>query len=69
MGCVPKVIFRRPLLLRLQKTLLMGGGVGLGLVIMACALYIVIAVRLDLTVYTRLDLQKVTTRPVFVKLP
>jgi len=47
----------------------MGGGVGLGLTIMACALYIVVAVRLDRTAYTRLDLQKVTALPVFMKLP
>ena len=51
------------------KTLLVAAGIGLGLAILACALYVVIAVRRDRTVYSPLDLRKVTTLPVVMEVP
>ena len=45
------------------------GGVGLGLSILAYALYIVMLVRRDHAVYTPFDLQKVTTTPVIMQFP
>jgi uncharacterized protein involved in exopolysaccharide biosynthesis len=51
------------------KTLLLGGGVGLGIAVLACILYVLIAIRRDRTVYTPLDLQKVTALPVIMQIP
>lgn len=51
------------------KTYLIGGGVGLGVALLACALYIVISVRRNRVVYTPLDLEKVTLFPVVMELP
>ncbi len=51
------------------KLYLTAGGVGLGLTILAYALYIVILVRRDHAVYTPLDLQKVTSTPVVMQFP
>jgi hypothetical protein len=51
------------------KTYLMGGGVGLGLALAGCLLYIIFAARGDRSVYTPLDLQKVAGFPVVMQLP
>ena len=51
------------------KTYLMGGGVGLGLAIAGCLLYVIFAARGDRSVYTPLDLQKVAAFPVVMQLP
>lgn len=51
------------------KTYLMGGGVGLGLALAGCLLYVVFATRGDRSVYTPFDLQKVTAFPVVMQLP
>lgn len=51
------------------KTYLMGGGVGLGLAIAGCLLYVIFATRRDRSVYTPLDLQKVAAFPVVMQLP
>jgi len=48
---------------------LLAGGLGLGIAILACTLYIIILVRSDRAVYTTLDLQKATTFPVITQLP
>ncbi len=49
--------------------LLIAGGIGLGVAIFACVLYIFILVRLDRALHTPLDLRKVTTLPVVMQLP
>jgi uncharacterized protein involved in exopolysaccharide biosynthesis len=51
------------------KTLLFGGGIGLGVALAACALYILIALRRDRSVYTASDLHKVASWPVVLQLP
>jgi hypothetical protein len=51
------------------KTLLYAGGIGLGVALLAYVLYVVISVRRDRTVYTPLDLQKITTLPVLTQMP
>lgn len=51
------------------KTLIFGGGIGLGLALAACTLYIVITLRRDRTVYTVSDLRKVSPFPVVLQLP
>lgn len=51
------------------KTYLIGGGAGLGVALMACILYLLLVVRRDKSVYTPLDLHKVTELPVVLQLP
>jgi uncharacterized protein involved in exopolysaccharide biosynthesis len=51
------------------KTLLFGGGIGLGVALAACALYILIAIRRDRTMYTVNDLRNVSSLPVVLQLP
>lgn len=51
------------------KQYLLGGGVGLGLALLACVLYIVIMVRRDRAVYTAFELQQVAGLPVLTQLP
>ncbi len=51
------------------KPFLISGGIGLGVALLACALYIIILVRRDRGVYTVRDLQKVTALPVVMQLP
>lgn len=51
------------------KTYLIGGGVGLGVALIACLLYIVLAVRRDRTVHSLLDLEQITALPVVMQLP
>lgn len=51
------------------KNYLVGGGVGLGLALLACVIYIVIAVRRNRVVYTPLDLENVAPFPVVMELP
>src|SRR5260370_26925821 len=53
---------------RLKLFLISGGG-GLGVALLACALYIIILVRRDRGVYTLRDLQKVTALPVVMQIP
>jgi hypothetical protein len=52
-----------------SRDLIMAGGIGLLVAIIACALYIVILVRRDRAVYTARDLQKVTNYPVIMLVP
>jgi uncharacterized protein involved in exopolysaccharide biosynthesis len=51
------------------KTFLIAGGVGLGIALLACILYIVLSVRRNRVVYTPLDLEKVAAFPVAMELP
>ncbi|HLI05179.1 MAG TPA: hypothetical protein VKV40_01270 [Ktedonobacteraceae bacterium] len=51
------------------KTLLFGGGIGLGVALAACVLYILIAIRRDRTVYTANELRNVAPLPVVLQLP
>jgi uncharacterized protein involved in exopolysaccharide biosynthesis len=49
--------------------LLIAGGIGLGIALLACTLYILILVRRDHAVYSIIDLQKVTSLPIVMRLP
>lgn len=51
------------------KDYLIGGGIGLGIALLACVLYIVIQLRRNRVVYTALELQEVSTFPVIMQLP
>jgi len=51
------------------KTYLTAGGVGLGIALLACVLYIIISARLDRTLRTLRDIQKVTSLPIVTQLP
>ena len=51
------------------KTFLIGGGIGLGLALLACVLYVVLSVRRNRVVYTPLDLEKAAAFPVAMELP
>lgn len=51
------------------KDLLIAGGVGLGVALLACIVYVLILVRRNHGVYTPLDLRKVTDFPVVMQLP
>lgn len=51
------------------KLFLLAGGIGLGLAILLSALYIAILVRRDRSIYTALDLQRVTSVPTIVEMP
>ena len=51
------------------RLLLVGGGAGLAIAILACALYLIFMVRRDYAIYAVLELRKVTTYPVVMQLP
>jgi len=51
------------------KTLALAGGVSLGLALAACALYLVMVIRRDRSLYTTEDVRKVTGLPVVLQLP
>lgn len=51
------------------KTLLLGIGAGLAIALVACTLFIILAMHRDRRVYSSSDLQKVTTYPVVMELP
>jgi hypothetical protein len=51
------------------KQYLLGGGVGLAVSFLACALYLVILIRRDRGVYSGLELRKFTTLPIVMQLP
>lgn len=51
------------------KTYLIGGGVGLGVALIACLLYVILAIRRDRTVHSLLDLEQITALPVVMQLP
>lgn len=63
----PPVIPLRPV--SHSRQLILGGGIGLGIAILACALYLVFIVRRDRGLYTLSDLKKVTAFPVVMQLP
>ena len=63
----PPVIPLRPV--SRQRQLLVGGGTGLAIAILACVLYLVVMVRRDHAIYIVADLQKVTAYPVVMQLP
>jgi len=50
------------------KTLLYAGGIGLGVALLAYALYVVVAVRRYRPVYMPLDVQRITALPVIMEL-
>lgn len=52
-----------------MKEFLTGGGVGLGVALLACMLYILILVRIDRSIHAPLDLKKVTDFPVVMEVP
>jgi hypothetical protein len=52
-----------------SKTLLVAGGAGAGIALLACIVYILVLVRRDRTLYTTQDLQKVTGYPIIMQLP
>lgn len=52
-----------------SKVYLIAGGIGLGVGIIACIMYIVILVRRDHAMYSALDVQRVTALPVLMQLP
>ncbi len=51
------------------KTYLIGGGVGLGVALIACLLYVILAVRRDRSIQSSLDLEQITDLPVIMQLP
>lgn len=51
------------------KILLLGTGAGLAIALVACTLFIILAMRGDRRVYSRSDLQKVTGYPVVMEVP
>lgn len=63
----PPVIPLRPV--SHVRQLLVGGGTGLAIAILACVLYLVVMVRRDRAIYIVADLQKVTAYPVVMQLP
>ena len=52
-----------------SKNLEVAGGVGAGIGLLACVLFILMLVRRDHALYTALDLQKATGYPVLMQLP
>ncbi len=52
-----------------MKQLLIGGGAGLGLALLACAFYLAIMIRRDRTIYSVRDIQKITALPVSLQIP
>ena len=52
-----------------MKTFLTIGGLGAGVGLAACALYLLVLVRRDFTLYTMNDVQEVTSFPVLLQVP
>ncbi len=52
-----------------SKTLMVAGGVGAGIALLVCIVYILMLVRRDRALYTVRDLQKATGYPVIMQLP
>lgn len=53
----------------LSKSLLIAGGIGLSAAILACVLYVTLLLRRERTVYSAMDLRKLTMYPVLVQFP
>ncbi|GAC1353813.1 MAG: hypothetical protein NVS4B12_04070 [Ktedonobacteraceae bacterium] len=51
------------------KSLLTAGGIGAGIGLAACILYILVLVRRDRTIYSTHDLQRVITYPILMQVP
>lgn len=51
------------------RVLLTSGGIGAGVGVLACILYILILVRRDRAIYSLVDLQKITSLPTLMELP
>jgi uncharacterized protein involved in exopolysaccharide biosynthesis len=51
------------------KTYITVGGISLAVALLACTIYLLILIRGDRSIYTPLDLQKVTSLPVLMQLP
>ena len=51
------------------KTLAIAGGAGLGVALLACAIFILILVRRDHGIYTPPDIQNVTSLPILIQIP
>ena len=51
------------------KNFLYAGGISLAIALLGCILYLVILLRRDRSIYTPLDLRKVTNLPVLIQLP
>jgi uncharacterized protein involved in exopolysaccharide biosynthesis len=52
-----------------SKSYLTGGGIGLGIALLADIIYLVILIRRDRAVYSAEDLEKITTFPIVMQLP
>jgi capsular polysaccharide biosynthesis protein len=52
-----------------SKSFLTYGGAGLGIALLACAIYIIVLVRGDQALYTKLDLRTMGLYPVVIQLP
>ncbi len=52
-----------------SKDYLVGGGVGLGIALLACTIYLVILVRRDRAIHSAYDLQNSSAFPVIMQLP
>jgi LPS O-antigen subunit length determinant protein (WzzB/FepE family) len=53
----------------LMRILLIGGGGGLAIALLASAMYLVIVIRRDRAIYSVQDLQKITTLPIALQVP
>lgn len=51
------------------KTLAVAGGVGLGVALLACAIFVLILVRRDHGIYTPRDIQNVTSLSILIQVP
>ncbi len=52
-----------------SKTLLLGGGIGLALALLACSLFLVLLLRQDRSAHAPSDIQRITDLPVLLELP
>ncbi len=51
------------------KSLMLAGGIGLAIALLACTAFILLIMRRDQTIYSLRDLQKITTHAVVMELP
>ncbi len=51
------------------KDYLIGGGIGLGVALLAFILYVIISSRRDRTIYNPLDLQQIIALPIVMQVP
>lgn len=51
------------------KSLMLAGGIGLAIALLACTAFILLVMRRDQTIYSLRDLQKITTHAVVMELP